>query len=102
MYVRSHTNTTVRFSSLAKEKDGNGASTLLLDVPTRWNSTFELLSRVLHFDDVLLEMYNDHTLNIPLECIFSREEFDTASAVLEVLSIFRHFSLLVQENTRFC
>nr|GEY72047.1 hypothetical protein [Tanacetum cinerariifolium] len=55
---------------------------LMLDVPTRWNSTYDMLSLALNFKDVFLRYaeYEPHFSHLP-----SDEDWDNVTAACEVL-----------------
>nr|GFA05696.1 hypothetical protein [Tanacetum cinerariifolium] len=63
-----------------------GRRKLMLDVPTRWNSTYDMLSLALNFKDVFPRYaeYEPYFSHLP-----SDEDWDNVTAVCEVLKVFK-------------
>jgi len=51
---------------------------------------------VVYFDAEILVLYGMAELQVPPDCIFSREEFDLAFALVQALDPFRHFTKWAQ------
>ncbi|GKC07020.1 zinc finger BED domain-containing protein RICESLEEPER 2-like protein [Tanacetum coccineum] len=73
------------FSNVAHQLQINDRK-LMLDVPTRWNSTYDMLSLALNFKDVFPRYaeYEPHFSHLP-----SDEDWDNVTAVCEVLKVFK-------------
>ena len=62
------------------------------DVPTRWNSTFYMLERILHLKPAIAATL----LNLPSSGIeFSREDWNTCQKVVTILGIFEEATKLL-------
>lgn len=102
MFVRGHSACSKRFSVLAEEKlNARKINSLLLDVETRWNSSFDLLERVLHFDEELMDMFHDESYSIPEKCMLTENEFENARACLSVLLPLKRITNLLQGTRRY-
>jgi len=102
VYIRGHSNTYSKFSELAKEKSKQNSDfhfeTLILDVVTRWDSTLNLLQRVVYFDSEILQLCSMEDCEIPKEYILGREQFDLARVMVDILVHFRIFGKNVQRR----
>lgn len=72
---------------------------LVEDVVTRWDSELAMLERVYYFDNEILELALDQTLDIPRDLILNRFELDLAYAMTLVLTPFRIFTKFVQNKS---
>jgi hypothetical protein len=73
---------------------------LLLDNDTRWDTWLMMLERIVHFDSVITGLYQDTSLAIPNDCIFTTEELSLAFAMTLVLDPIREFTKFVQHRTK--
>jgi hypothetical protein len=67
-----------------------------LDNDTRWDTDLDLLERVLHFDGEILALYAEEALEVPADCVLTREQFDLAYGMMRVLEPVREFTKWAQ------
>jgi hypothetical protein len=72
---------------------------LVINNETRWDSELAMLERLVAFDPEISELYRRPELGIAPECILTREEFDLAFAMVQVLEPLRLFTKFVQSNS---
>jgi hypothetical protein len=105
VFVNSHRDATARFKALSKakretEEGAKAWEQLVLDNDTRWDTDLMLLERVVYFDREIRELYEDHALGVPPDCILTLEEFDLARGMTLVLDPFREFTKFVQYRNK--
>ena len=81
-----------KFSEIVKNMRLPGAKKLILDVPTRWNSTYSMLEYALQFKNVF-PMYKKrdlYFLNLP-----TQEEWKVAEKIMKFLEVFNEATICI-------
>ncbi|XP_039969731.1 E3 SUMO-protein ligase ZBED1-like [Bactrocera tryoni] len=80
-----------------KGAQGDNPHSLLQEMPTRWNSAFEMIKRILKTNEfITLALVSSRGAPLP----FSAEEVDILNDISELLSPFEETTLSVSTNTK--
>lgn len=71
------------FNSIATELKLKPRKGLILDCPTRWNSTFEMINQALEYKDDLSRFGDDTTVRVP-----NLDEWKEAGVIAKFLESF--------------
>jgi hypothetical protein len=83
-----------KFSDIAKRLQLPGKK-LILDVPTRWNSTYMMLATAIQFKEVFLRYHQSDQV---FQWLVSPEEWEKVENVNQILSIFNDVTNIVSGN----
>ncbi|WOH08192.1 hypothetical protein DCAR_0727629 [Daucus carota subsp. sativus] len=84
-------NVRAAFSEIVKNMQLPGAKKLILDVPTRWNSTYSMLECALQFKNVF-PIYKKRDLYFPK--LPTQEEWKVAEKIMKFLEVFNEATMV--------